>query len=67
MRGILDRNYERAKETILRNRNRLVKLVERLIEKETLDRDEFEALMNEEAPGTETPLPALAPEGSVSR
>jgi cell division protease FtsH len=50
VRIILDRNYERAKEIIRDNRDRLVKLVNRLMVAETLDRHEFEELMNEEEP-----------------
>ncbi|MFW5942209.1 MAG: ATP-dependent zinc metalloprotease FtsH [Chloroflexota bacterium] len=62
VRTILDRNYERAKDIILRNRDRLVKLVERLMTDETLDRETFEELMNEESADTEAPVGALVPE-----
>lgn len=62
VRSILDRNYERAKEIILRNRPRLVNLVERLMVDETLDRDAFEVLMNEESSDTEAPVGSLVPE-----
>ncbi|MDT8306006.1 MAG: ATP-dependent zinc metalloprotease FtsH [Anaerolineae bacterium] len=48
VRIILDRNYERAKEVVRNNRDKLVKLVNRLMEAETLDRHQFEQLMNEE-------------------
>lgn len=69
VRGILDNNYHRAKEIILNNRDRLVNLVERLIEVETMDREAFEEVMNwepEEKEGTETPalqprVPSLTP------
>src|SRR5690606_27823022 len=42
VRIILDRNYERARDIIRTNRDRLVRLVNRLMEAETLDRHEFE-------------------------
>ena len=61
VRGILDHNYERAKEIIRRNRAKMARLVERLMVVETLDRDEFEQLMNEEPSDAETPVGALAP------
>ncbi len=61
VRGILDHNYERAKEIIRHNRNKMSRLVEKLMVVETLDRDEFEKLMNEEPSDAETPLGALAP------
>ena len=48
VRIILDRNYERARDIIRTNHDRLVRLVNRLMEAETLDRHEFEQLMNEE-------------------
>lgn len=49
VKRILDDNYERAKRIILENRSQLVALVDSLMEIETLDRDEFEALMNQAA------------------
>jgi len=61
VRGILDHNYERAKEIIRHNRNKMARLVEKLMVVETLDRDEFEALMNEEPSDAEAPVGALAP------
>ncbi|HZD11070.1 MAG TPA: cell division protein FtsH, partial [Candidatus Binatia bacterium] len=62
VRSILDRNYERAKDIVQRNRDKLVKLVERLMKAETLDRDEFEFLMNEESSSADEPVGALVPE-----
>jgi cell division protease FtsH len=67
VRGILDRNYNRAKEIIVNNRDRLVSLVERLIEVETLDRKGFEEVMNQveeekeeaEKPSTMEPEPRV--------
>lgn len=46
VRSILDRNYTRAKQIIAENRDRLVHLVKLLLKEETLDRDQFEQLMN---------------------
>ncbi len=48
VRQIVDRNYQRAKDIIQENRHKMVRLSEALIEHETLDRREFEELMNEE-------------------
>ncbi len=47
VRKILDDNYQRAIDTITENRTRIVALANKLIEVETLDRREFEQLMNE--------------------
>jgi cell division protease FtsH len=44
--NILDRNYRRAKQIIDENKDRLIDLAETLKRVETLDRQEFEALMN---------------------
>lgn len=62
VRSILDRNYERAKDIIQHNRDKLVNLVERLMKAETLDRSEFEVLMNEESSSADQPVGALVPE-----
>jgi cell division protease FtsH len=62
VRSILDRNYERAKEIIRNNRDRLVALVERLMVEETLDREIFETLMNDERSDAGAPVGALVPE-----
>ncbi|UCG22789.1 MAG: ATP-dependent zinc metalloprotease FtsH, partial [Chloroflexota bacterium] len=43
---ILDRNYDRAKEIIEEHKDRLIGLAETLKKVETLDRSEFEDLMN---------------------
>lgn len=47
VRSILDIQYGRAKEIIRENRSRLENLVTKLMEVETLDRPQFEAIMNE--------------------
>lgn len=44
--SILDRNYRRAKQLIEENKDRLINLAETLKRVETLDRQDFEALMN---------------------
>ncbi len=46
VKAILERNYSRVKNLIGDNRERIIKLVEKLIEVETLDRPTFEAFMN---------------------
>jgi len=47
VRNIVDNCYMRAKEILMENRTKLDKLVKALLEKETLERDEFLAIMNE--------------------
>jgi cell division protease FtsH len=54
VREIVDRNYKRAKAIIEEHRDKMVRLAEALIEHETLDRSQFEKLMNE-APSTSAP------------
>jgi cell division protease FtsH len=49
VRRILDHSYMRAKTLLQDNRSKLVTLSETLLERETVDRDEFEAIMNENA------------------
>jgi cell division protease FtsH len=44
--GILDRNYDRAKQIVTEHKDRLIGLAETLKKVETLDRTEFEKLMN---------------------
>lgn len=46
VQAILQHSYQRAKEIITEHRERIVALVEKLKVVETLDRSEFEALMN---------------------
>jgi cell division protease FtsH len=43
---ILDESYSRAKQVVEEHKDKLVELAETLMRVETLDRDEFEALMN---------------------
>lgn len=42
---IIDEGYKKAKETLSKNRKKLDKVADTLLEKETLDRDEFEKLV----------------------
>ena len=49
VKKILDENYARAKKIIEDNRERMVALANKLMEVETMDRPEFEKLMNETA------------------
>jgi cell division protease FtsH len=49
IKRILSENYDRAKRIIIENRAQLQSLVDALLDKETLDRDDFEALMNQAA------------------
>ncbi|GAB4576202.1 MAG: ATP-dependent zinc metalloprotease FtsH [Anaerolineae bacterium] len=42
---ILDEAYKRARNILLENRDKLIAVSEALLEKETIDRDEFEAIM----------------------
>jgi cell division protease FtsH len=43
---ILDTNYQRAKDIVEENKDKLVQLAETLMKVETLDREDFEELMN---------------------
>lgn len=54
IREIVDRNYKRAAEIVSKHRDKMIRLAEALIEHETLDRVEFEKLMNEEPTVSET-------------
>jgi cell division protease FtsH len=47
IRGILDAAYQQAMDIVSEQRDKLVALAEKLLEVETLDRNEFEALMAE--------------------
>ena len=46
VKRILDDNYDRARQVVADNRERVVQLVHKLMEVETLDRPAFEELMN---------------------
>lgn len=45
VRKIIDEGYERAEKVLIENREKLLEIVQVLLEKETLERDEFEILM----------------------
>ncbi|MDX1663057.1 MAG: ATP-dependent zinc metalloprotease FtsH [Candidatus Promineifilaceae bacterium] len=62
VRSILDRNYERAKDIVQRNRDKMVRLVEDLMVVETIDRERFEKLMNEEPADAETSVEVPMPQ-----
>jgi cell division protease FtsH len=55
VRAIIDRNYDRGRRILTEHREMLDRITEVLIQKETLDRDEFLALMNGELPRPERP------------
>ena len=50
IRATMDAAYERAKAILIANREKMDTVVKVLLEKETLERQEFEALMRGEAP-----------------
>ena len=64
VREIIDRAYERAKEALTQHRAVLDKLAELLIEKETIEADEFESLFEGILPPRGTAKPLL-PEGEA--
>lgn len=45
IKKIVDKSYEKAREILSKNRKKLDKVVKRLLEKETIDGEEFKALM----------------------
>jgi len=45
---ILDSNYERSKQIVMDNKDKLVELAKTLMTVETLDREDFEGLMDKE-------------------
>jgi cell division protease FtsH len=50
IRAIIDRNYERADQILTANKHILERLTEALMERETLDREDFLALMQDAIP-----------------
>lgn len=50
VRAIMDRNYQRAKQILVSNRETMEQLVELLMERESIEREEFLAVMNGEVP-----------------
>lgn len=63
IRSIIEKGYTRAKEILTENRDKLDRIVKVLLERETLDRAEFETLMRGEelAPEPETPPSSTPP------
>jgi cell division protease FtsH len=55
IRNIVMRNYQRAKEIIEGKRDRLIAIAEALLERETLDSSDVQAIMNG---GTLPPVPS---------
>ena len=61
VRRIIDDCYERARNILMANRARMRRVVDVLLEKETIEHDEFARLMAETLPGpTTAPIPAPA-------
>ncbi len=68
VRALVDTNYERARTVLTDNRDKLEKVVEVLMDQETLERDEFIDIMNDRfvsvhnsQPPTATPPPPAGP------
>jgi cell division protease FtsH len=61
VRRLVQEAHEKALETLRENRGRLDAVAKRLIEIETLEQTEFEALMKGETPPSETSGPASTP------
>ena len=70
IRAIMDAGYERAKGILTENRAKMDVIVKVLLEKETLEREEFEALMEgatvDTAARPAPPAPPAAPESAES-
>jgi cell division protease FtsH len=76
VRAIIDHGYERAMETLIKHRDKLTTLAEKLVAEETVDAEEFEKLFSDLppkenthatrpqiiAPGQPTPVPAANPQ-----
>jgi cell division protease FtsH len=63
VREIIDRAYERAKEALIAQREVLDKLAALLVEKETIEHDEFESLFEGVLPPRSTGSSAMRPAG----
>ncbi len=66
VKRILEESYTQALSIIRENRDRMVKLADTLMEIETLDREEFEKLMNEPTNGQLPPGIPIVEESSIS-
>lgn len=61
VRAIIDRSYDRARLILSDNRGKMDEIAEVLLEKETLTREEFLALLNNEATGEDILRNSIAP------
>lgn len=57
IRKIIDQSYERAEHILVENRERMDLIVKQLIEKETIEREEFEVLMYGESRSAKNAVP----------
>jgi cell division protease FtsH len=65
VRNIMERNYNRAKDLLVANRDKMDQVVEVLMARETIEREEFLALMNGTAALEHTETPAAPPEAGT--
>jgi cell division protease FtsH len=65
VRAIMERNYQRAKDLLVSNRDKMDQIVEVLMLRETIEREEFLALMNGTTPPEHTEAPAAPPEAGT--
>jgi cell division protease FtsH len=64
IRLLIDRAYQRAKDILSKNKEKLVQLAERLIQEETIEAETFQEIMNMPpplVPPSETPRPSASP------
>jgi cell division protease FtsH len=62
VRAIVERGYSRAMEVLVRYKERLVSLAERLVAEETIEQEEFEAMFSDlPDPRKDSPSPTPAP------
>jgi len=59
VRRIIEECYQRAREILMRNRDKMDRIVQALMERENLSREEFLALMRDEE--GDQPAPTLEP------
>ncbi len=65
VKRIVDECYQRAEKTLVENKEKMVEIVRVLLEKETLEREEFEALMRGEAAESASEKPNEPPSQPV--
>ena len=61
VRRIIEECYQRAREILTRNRDKMDRVVQALMERENLSREEFLALMRDEEGDQPAQMPELAP------